>query len=140
MENSSLIIRPFEIQDEEPVIELWHRCGLVVPWNDPKQDIWHKLQVQPELFLLCLVNAQIVATVMAGYEGHRGWLNYLAVAPGYQRQRIGQQMVDAATAKLRALNCPKINLQIRATNTAVIAFYKKLGFNVDEVISMGKRL
>jgi ribosomal protein S18 acetylase RimI-like enzyme len=77
---------------------------------------------------------------MAGYEGHRGWLNYLAVAPAHQRQGIGRRMVEAAIATLKAMNCPKINLQVRTSNPAVIEFYERLGFKIDEVVSMGKRL
>lgn len=140
MKNSDLIVRPYQQQDEEQVIELWHECCLVVPWNDPKRDIWLKLQVQPELFVVGLIGSQVVATIMAGYEGHRGWLNYLAVAPKYQRQGIGRYMVEQVTSKLLELNCPKINLSIRTSNTAVIEFYKRIGFKVNDVVSMGKRL
>ncbi|MBP5977659.1 GNAT family acetyltransferase [Brasilonema sp. CT11] len=140
MQNINLIVRPYQEQDEEQVIKLWHCCCLVVPWNDPKRDIWLKLLFQPELFLVGLIESQVVATIMAGYEGHRGWLNYLAVEPKYQRQGIGRYMVEEAIAKLRDLNCPKINLQIRTSNTAVIEFYKRLGFKMDDVVSMGKRL
>lgn len=140
MNPSHLIISPYQTQNENLIIQLWEDCGLVAPWNDPKQDIQLKLQVQPEAFLVGWVDAQVVATVMAGYEGHRGWLNYLAVAPTWQRQGIGRQMVEAATTKLRAMGCPKINLQIRTSNLAAIEFYQQLGFKVDEVISMGKRL
>ncbi|GAA6624009.1 GNAT family acetyltransferase [Scytonema sp. NUACC26] len=140
MKNINLVVRPYQEQDEEQVIDLWHCCALVVPWNDPQKDIWLKLQVQPELFLVGLIGNKVVATIMAGYEGHRGWLNYLAVAIEYQRQGIGQYMVEQATTKLKAINCPKINLQIRTSNTSVIKFYEHLGFKVDNVISMGKRL
>lgn len=140
MTNPHLEIRPYQRTDETQVIDLWHRCSLVVPWNDPQKDIQLKLQVQPELFLVGLTDTKVVATVMAGYEGHRGWLNYLAVAPTYQRQGIGRQMVEAATAKLKAIGCPKINLQIRTSNPTAIAFYQRLGFQVDQVVSMGKRL
>lgn len=140
MNSLNLVIRPYRESDEPEVIALWHTCGLVVPWNDPKQDIQLKLQVQPDLFLVGLVDAQVVAAVMAGYEGHRGWLNYLAVAPAYQRQGIGRQMVEAATAKLKAIDCPKINLQIRTSNPTAIEFYRRLGFQIDQVVSMGKRL
>jgi len=136
----SFVIRPYQEADETQVIDLWCDCGLVMPWNDPKQDIQLKLQIQPELFLVGLVNLQIVATVMAGYEGHRGWLNYLAVAPTHQRQGLGRQIVEAATTKLKAMNCPKVNLQIRTSNPSAIEFYQRLGFNLDEVVSMGKRL
>ncbi|RYX81728.1 GNAT family acetyltransferase [bacterium] len=135
-----LTIRPYRPEDEEQVIQLWHDCCLVVPQNNPARDIQLKLQMQPEGFLVGVIDSQIVASVMAGYEGHRGWLNYLAVSPTLQRQSIGRQMVEAAIAHLEQMGCPKINLQIRASNTKVIEFYKRLGFTIDEVISMGKRL
>jgi len=133
-------IRPYAAADEEQVIELWHHCGLVVPWNDPKRDIERKLQVNPELFLVGILGERIVATVMAGYEGHRGWINYLAVAPECQRGGLGRRIMEAAEALLRERGCPKINLQVRTSNQAVIAFYESLGFSIDAVISMGKRL
>lgn len=133
-------VRPYQDPDQIQVIELWHACGLVMPWNDPKQDIQLKLQMQPELFLVGLVNTQLISTVMAGYEGHRGWLNYLAVAPTYQRQGVGRCMVEAATTRLKAMNCLKINLQIRTSNSTAIEFYQRLGFKLDQVVSMGKRL
>lgn len=135
-----LDVRPYHPTDEEQVIKLWQECGLVVPQNNPQRDISLKLQVQPELFLVGLVASEVVATIMAGYEGHRGWLNYLAVAPELQRQGVGRRMVEAATARLEAMGCPKINLQIRASNTAVIEFYKRIGFTMENVVSMGKRL
>lgn len=82
---ADLFIRPFKTKDEQSVIELWHRCHLLVPANNPKHDIARKLQVDPELFLVGIIDNCIVATVMAGYEGHRGWINYLAVSPDLQR-------------------------------------------------------
>ena len=133
-------IRPFQSPDEQPVIELWHKCDLVRPWNNPQKDISRKLQVQPELFLVGVVEEQIVATIMAGYEGHRGWLNYLAVAPQYQRRGLARNLVGEAERLLRVAGCPKINLQIRSSNQAVIGFYRRLGYDVDDVVSMGKRL
>lgn len=132
-------IRPFQIEDEVAVIQLWHECCLVVPWNDPQRDIQLKLQMQPELFLVGCIGSQVVASLMAGYEGHRGWLNYLAVSPDYQRRGFGRQMVEEALAKLETIGCPKVSLQIRKSNSQVIEFYKRLGFSVDDVVSMGKR-
>ena len=133
-------IRPFEIRDEEDVIKLWMECNLIVPWNDPRKDIQRKLKVNPELFLVGTVDDEVVATIMGGYEGHRGWVNYLAVSPSQQRQGYGRQMMEAVEIKLRAMGCAKINLQVRETNSTVIAFYKSIGYDVDHVIGMGKRL
>jgi len=135
-----VVVRPYQPSDEAEVVELWRRCGLVVPWNDPQRDIALKLQVQPRLLLVGTWDARVVATVMVGYEGHRGWINYLAVSPDCQRQGIGRQIMEVAEAELRTLGCPKINLQVRSTNTAVIAFYERLGYQVEDRVSMGKRL
>jgi ribosomal protein S18 acetylase RimI-like enzyme len=135
-----LDIRPFQPTDEEQVINLWHKCCLVVPQNNPQRDIALKMQIQPELFLVGLSGSQVVASIMAGYEGHRGWINYLGVSPDFQRQGIGRRMVEAATAKLETMGCPKINLQVRTSNSKVIEFYKRIGFTIDDTVSMGKRL
>ena len=93
-----MVIRPFRFADEPQVIALWKSCELVRPWNDPQKDIQRKLQVQPELFLVGALDETIVATVMAGYEGHRGWLNYLAVSPPQQRRGFGRAILDYAIA------------------------------------------
>jgi len=135
-----LKIRPYLTDDEAAVVRLWTDCGLVVAWNNPGRDIRRKLQVQPEMFLVGCLHARIVATVMAGYEGHRGWINYLAVDPGHQRLGLGRQMVAAAEKCLRKAGCPKINLQVRRTNAGVLEFYRCLGYSVDDVVSLGKRL
>ena len=133
-------IRPFDPSDEESVVQLWTACALVVPWNDPHRDIQRKLKVLPEMFLVACLDGQIIATVMAGYDGHRGWINYLAVHPQHQHSGIGRRMMDEAESRLRAAGCPKTNLQVRRKNVAVIKFYERIGFKEDYVISLGKRL
>jgi ribosomal protein S18 acetylase RimI-like enzyme len=133
-------IRPFAPNDEASVVQLWNACGLTVPWNDPHRDIQRKLKMQPEMFLVGCLDGQIIATVMAGYDGHRGWINYLAVHPRRRRSGIGRRMMDEAEKRLRAAECPKINLQVRSTNAEVIAFYDRIGFKQDDVVSFGKRL
>ena len=133
-------IRPFNPEDEESLVALWKRCELVRPTNDPHKDILRKLQVNPEWFLVGVLDSQIVASVMAGYEGHRGWLNYVAVDPAHRRRGLGRLIIAEADRLLRAAGCPKINLQVRASNKGAIEFYRRLGYSVDEVVSMGKRL
>ena len=133
-------IRVYQPADEAAVIDLWQRCKLVVPWNDPHQDIAFKLAFQPDLFFVGTVDNHVIASMMVGYEGHRGWLNYLAVHPDYQRQGVGRQMVEHAIKTLKAIGCPKLNLQVRETNQAVIAFYQRLGFTSDHVIGLGRHL
>jgi len=133
-------IRPYRASDESAVMDVWHRCGLVVPQNDPKKDIEMKCRVQADLFWVGSFDNRVVATAMAGYDGHRGWIYYLAVDPDYRRQRIGSRMMLEAESELRKRGCPKINLQVRTSNQAVIAFYEHLGFTHDGVIGLGKRL
>ncbi len=133
-------IRPFHPDDSAAVVQLWTECGLVVPWNDPYKDIRRKLTVQPEMFLIGSSGGRIIASVMAGYDGHRGWINYLAVHPDHQRVGVGRAMMAEAEKALRAAGCPKINLQVRSKNFGVIEFYEKIGFKKDDVVSLGKRL
>jgi ribosomal protein S18 acetylase RimI-like enzyme len=133
-------IRPFQLEDEEGVVSLWRRCDLVRPWNDPHKDIRRKLGVKPDWFLVGVLDGQIVACVMAGYEGHRGWLNYLAVDPKHQRHGLARAIITEAERLLREAGCPKISLQIRTSNHGVIECYRRLGYSTDDVVSMGKRL
>ena len=133
-------IRSFRQEDEAPLIKLWERCELVVAWNDPSKDISRKVQLDPEGLLLGWHNNLLIASVMVGYEGHRGWINYLAVDPEFRRKGLGRTMMKSAETYLEKFECPKINLQIRAINHQVIEFYKSIGFLQEEVINMGKRL
>jgi ribosomal protein S18 acetylase RimI-like enzyme len=137
---SSLLIRPFQTEDEDDLVALWKMCELTVPWNNPHKDIARKLQVQPELFLVGILGNSLIATVMGGYEGHRGWINYLAVHQDFQGKGYGQEIMNSVETALREMGCPKINLQIRREDDKVASFYQKLGFTNDDVVSMGKRL
>lgn len=136
----NLVIRTFRKSYQKDVIQLWQECGLVVPWNDPQRDIERKLATQPELFLVGLINDEIITTVMAGYDGHRGWVYYLAVKPQYQKKEIGRQIMKEVEIRLLELGCPKLNIMVRTTNLDVINFYKAIGYKVDSVTNMGKRL
>jgi ribosomal protein S18 acetylase RimI-like enzyme len=133
-------IRVYESCDEPAVIALWHTCALTRTWNNPRIDIARKLEVSPELFLVGEEGGLIVASAMFGYEGHRGWVNYLAVDPSHQRKGYATQLMQHGEQLLRALGCPKLNLQVRSTNASTLAFYDSLGYKNDEVISLGKRL
>jgi ribosomal protein S18 acetylase RimI-like enzyme len=134
-----MVIRVFETKDEPHVLALWELCSLTRPWNDPKKDIRRKLAFQPDLFFVLEVDGVVQGTVMAGYEGHRGWMNYLAVHPKIQRCGYGRRLVEHAERALRDLGCPKLNLQVRTSNAAVIEFYRRVGYVEDEVASFGKR-
>ena len=135
-----MLIRAYQAQDEAAVVALWQACELTRPWNDPYKDIARKLKAQAELFLVGQWQGQLIASAMFGYEGHRGWVNYLAVSPGHQRQGHAKALMQHGEALLLALGCPKINLQVRASNAQVLAFYQSLGYRDDQVVSMGKRL
>ena len=140
MTESSLLIRPFKEGDEDALVSLWNMCKLTVPWNNPYKDIARKLKVQAELFLVGYLEDKLIASVMAGYDGHRCWINYLAVHPDFQARGYGKQLMDNVENGLRELGCPKINLQIREENDKVFTYYQKLGFVEEKRINMGKRL
>ena len=127
-----------EVRDA--VIDLWRKCNLIVPQNDPAEDIQKKLDFQPELFFIGLLDGKIIGSIMAGYEGHRGWINYLAVVPEFQKHGYGRKLVHKAIEELNKMGCLKVNLQVRRSNTSVIDFYKHLGFIEDDVVSLGMRL
>jgi ribosomal protein S18 acetylase RimI-like enzyme len=133
-------IRPFEPADEAAVVALWHECGLTRPWNDPRRDIARKLTEQPELFLVGSVGARVIATAMVGFDGHRGWVYYLAVAVSHRHQSIGRALMHEAERLLIERGCPKLNLMVRSSNAEVIAFYRALGYTPDDVVSLGRRL
>ena len=125
---------------QDAVVDLWRKCSLVVPQNDPVEDIQRKLVFQPDLFFVALLDGKVVGSIMVGYEGHRGWMNYLAVLPEHQRCGYGRKLVEKAVDELKRLGCLKINLQVRRSNVSVVEFYKHLGFKDDDVVGLGKRL
>ena len=133
-------IRNYNPNDHNQVIDLWQVCGLTVPQNDPRKDIERKMKVDPDLFLVGELSGKIIATVMGGYEGHRGWINYLAVSPEYRKNGHGRKIMESVEVRLKKKGCPKINLQVREANTDVINFYKSLGYGNDNVIGLGKRI
>ncbi len=135
-----MLIRPYIQSDQGAVIQLWQECGLLRPWNDPQKDIARKLTVQPELFLVGVVDANIIASIMAGYDGHRGWINYLAVSPDHRRLGHGENLVRHVERLRAAAGCPKSNLQVRTTNHDAITFYQRIGYVQDDAISLGKRM
>jgi ribosomal protein S18 acetylase RimI-like enzyme len=134
-------IRPFRREDTEPVVALWRAAGLVVPWNDPYRDIERKLTVQPELFLVAEDDGgAVVGAAMVGYDGHRGWVNYLAVDTSRRGEGLGAAIMAEAERLLIERGCPKLNLQVRSTNQGVIDWYRSLGYEPDRAVSLGKRL
>lgn len=138
--STDLQIRPYQPQDEEAICRLW---SLVFPddppWNEPARMLAEKRAFQPEGVLVGIRNHALVAAVLAGYDGHRGWINSLAVHPDHRGAGDGPAMLEAAVAHLDALGANKVNLQIRRSdNLKLQQFYEKCGFQVEERISMSR--
>jgi len=133
-------IRIYKAEDEQEIIDLWQTCNLTTAWNNPKRDIERKINDSPELFFVGEIDREIVASCMAGYDGHRGWVYYLAVKPDLQRQGVASKIMSHAEQSLREIGCPKIDLMVRKTNHSVISFYHKIGYNDDPVVVLSKRL
>jgi len=134
-------IRVFTLRDTESVISLWQETGLTRSWNNPHLDIQRKLTVQPELFLVAVDETDdVIGSVMAGYDGHRGWLYYLASRPARRGQGIGRALVEHAEELLLEMGCPKVQLQVRPDNEAVLSFYDALGYERFDISATGKRL
>ena len=134
------MIRPYRDGDGPAIVDLWRRCDLLRPWNDPEGDIERKLACDPEMLLVAEEDGAITGSVMVGDDGHRGWVNYLAVDPGRRRLGIGAALMAEAERLLIARGCVKLNLQIRSENHEAAGFYARLGYGIDDVISMGRRL
>lgn len=133
-------IRPFSLADTEAVVALWHRVGITRAWNDPYRDIERKMTVQPELFLVGIREGQLVASAMSGFDGHRGWLYYFAVAPEHQGQGLGTQMMTEVERLLSERGCPKLNVQVRSGNEELVERYAQWGYTLDGAAGLGKRL
>ncbi len=135
-----MLIRPYREADEAAVIALCNECELTRPWNDPRKDIARKSRVQPEWFLVGTWENEIIASVMAGYEGHRGWVNYLAVARAHRGRGHATALMRHVEELLTAAGCPKLSLQVRTSNPQALEFYRRIGYTRDEAVSLGKRL
>ncbi len=140
-QTQSVLIRPFQASDRDALEHLWATVfSDDPPWNAPALMIERKLKIQPDLLGVALIGMNLVGGVIAGYDGVRGWIYHLAVAPEHRRRRIATKLVRWAESQLQALGCDKVNLQVRPTNTGVVAFYRSLGYAVEERVSMGRRL
>ena len=134
------MIRQFNLPDLDDVIHLWEICGLTRPWNNPELDIFRKLAHPDDLFLVAIKDEQLVAVLMGGYDGHRGWMSYLAVHPQHQRLGIATALVQQLEKRLIARGCPKLQLLVRRDNLDVQSFYDELDYDEQDVICLGKRL
>ncbi len=134
-------IRSYREADREQVVALWRSVFTDGrPWNAPEDIIARKASVQPELFFVGLHGETVAGTVVAGYDGVRGWVHSLAVHPAFRRRGLAGRLMDRAEAGLLELDCPKLNLQVRRSNASVVAFYESRDYAVDDVISLGKAL
>jgi ribosomal protein S18 acetylase RimI-like enzyme len=134
-------IRPFQESDQPSVVALWTSVfAYSSAHNEPVSVIQHKLAVQRDLFFVARLDGRVVGTVMGGYDGHRGWIYSLAVSPEVRNRGIGSALMQQVEKELRKVGCPKVNLQVVASNAATVDFYKKLGYSIEERVSMGKLL
>jgi ribosomal protein S18 acetylase RimI-like enzyme len=133
-------ITPATPIDAPAVIALWHDCALTRPWNDPQADFTLALETSGSTILLARDGDAIIGSVMVGFDGHRGWVYYLAVAPVVQRGGVGRALMQAAEDWLVSRGAPKIQLMLRDDNAAARGFYAALGYDVQPVITLGKRL
>ncbi len=136
-----MLIRPYRDADEPAVVRLWRETLFdPAPHNDPATAIRMKREVADGLFFVAEVEGEVAGTVMGGYDGHRGWVYSVAVSPAHRRRGIGGALVRHLVGELAGRGCLKVNLQVRSSNAVVVAFYESLGFKVEPIISMGKRL
>ena len=140
-----MIIRVFDERDTQAVLALWAQAFPEYatpgkPQRDPRLSIRNKLAMQPEFFFVGLLEERVIGTVMVGYDGHRGWMYSLAVVEDERGNGYARALVEHAERALAAIGCPKLNLQIMANKPETQAFYAKLGYQMDEVVSFGKRL
>ncbi len=134
-------VRSYQPSDHDAIVGLWRTAfPNAPPRNDPVRDIARKLAVQPELFLVALVEGRVAGTTLGGFDGHRGWVHLVAVDPALRRRGVGSALMREAESRLAALGCPKLNLQVRGDNAGVVPFYESLGYRVEPRISLGKLL
>ena len=131
-------IRPFVIEDTDAVLEVWNLAGMTTPDRNPRSDIQKKLRHSPESFFVGTLEGKVVATVMVGYDGHRGWIYSLAVTPDLQRKGLGTQMMERAESWLRQQGCTRAKLQVDEARGDVTGFYRKHGYEVQPLVSMAK--
>jgi ribosomal protein S18 acetylase RimI-like enzyme len=136
-----LAIRVYQNDDEQAVVELWEKVFPGdPPWNKPIDVIRNKLAIQPAWFFVCSHRKHVVGTVLAGYDGVRGWVQKVAVDPEHRRQGIASLLMSTAERALREAGCPKLNLQTRTENSSAIEFYKEAGYEIEDRVSMSKHL
>lgn len=140
MPADAAIVAPATAADEGPVVALWQAAGLTRPWNDPVADFRRALATPASDVLVARVGASLAGAVMVGDDGHRGWVYYLGVDPQRRRSGIGRALMASAEDWLRKRDCPKLMFMVRHDNLATKAFYAALGYDAQEVVTLGRRL
>lgn len=138
--DAQVMIRPASTADRDAVIALWHTAGLTRPWNDPRADFDKALANATSAVLLAEHAGALAGSVMVGFEGHRGWVYYLASAPDRRGHGMGRRLMAAAEEWLKALGCPKVQLMVRGDNHAARGFYDAIGYELQDVVTLGRRL
>ena len=134
-------IRVYRERDREQVLALWQECDLINPKNDPQKDLDRKKGFGEELFLVIEEREKIIGTVMGGYDGHRGIINYLGVHPSFRGQGLGKMLLQAVEQKLKDLGCPQVNLLVWSNNSEVLKFYKETQYSeANDIVLLRKRL
>ena len=136
----ALTIKPIEDCEVAEVIALWHRCGSTRPWNDPAADIALARRGENSTVLIGKCEGTLVASVMVGHDGHRGWVYYVTVDPDRRHHGFGRSIMDAAEAWLRARGIAKLQLMVRKDNAKVHAFYQSIGYYNQETVTFAKWL
>ena len=137
---NNIKIRHYNDSDQEKVVKLWELCELTRQWNNPIKDIQRKLTVQSELFLVLEKDGEILGSIMGGFDGHRGNVNYLGIHPDHKNKGLGKLLMNRIEVELIKMGCPKINLMVRDANIDVQQFYKVIGYKEQKVVVFGKRL
>ena len=140
MDMNKIKIRQYADSDQEKVIKLWELCELTSQWNNLIKDIQRKLTVQSELFLVLEKDGEILGSIMGGFDGHRGNVNYLGIHPDHKNKGLGKLLMNRIEVELIKMGCPKINLMVRDANIDVQQFYKVIGYKEQKVVVFGKRL
>lgn len=134
------MIAPLGPDDIPALIALWEACGLTRPWNDPRLDARLAIEGATSAILGLRDGDALIASVMTGFDGHRGWIYYLAVASDRRREGLGRRLMEAAETWLRQQGAPKLQLMVRSSNEEALAFYRDLGLERQEVVTLGKFL
>ena len=136
--NCSYNIRNASISDSQEIIDIWQEANLIRPWNDPISDIKICLDNKTSTILLLCNQIQILGTIMVGYDGHRGWIYYLAVKGKFQNKGFGRKLIIEAEKWLADKNVNKVNLMVRNSNKSIISFYQNIGYKDDDVVTLSK--